>query len=134
MSPSRRIPYTRLLGLVLILAPLLLLMIGALEAVIVASIALSVHEVAVSAVRYAAVNPAAAQAAVVSYAKSVAPSLINDQYLTLTLSPSAGGRLTGTSVSFTASYSLAGKTFATTSILGMTFPSSLSSTVTMTSE
>jgi len=52
----------------------------------------------------------------------------------LTLTPAAVPRLTGAAVAVTVSYNLKSKLFLGTTFFGVTFPSQLSITQTMTSE
>jgi hypothetical protein len=70
-----------------------------------------------------------------AYLRTVASPLINDSNLrTLTLAPSATPRTTGSAVSVTVVYGLSNKLFLGSSFFGITFPSQLSGTMTMTSE
>jgi Flp pilus assembly protein TadG len=118
-----------------ILPLILLLMLGVVQVALIGGSALAVNQAAIACVRYAAVNPSANQSTVTTYLKSIASPLINDSNLqTLTLTPSATPRTTGSAVSVTVVYALSNKLFVGGSVLGITFPTQLSVQMTMTSE
>src|ERR1700736_3984399 len=105
----------------------LLLMLGVVQMVVVGGAALAVNQAALSCARYASLNPSATQGTVATYLSGTASPLINDSGLQpLTLTPAA--------VSVTVSYNLKTKLFLGTTFFGVTFPSRLSITQTMTSE
>jgi Flp pilus assembly protein TadG len=113
----------------------LLLMLGVVQMVVVGGAALAVNQAALSCARYASLNPSATQGTVASYLSGTASPLINDSGLQpLTLTPAAVPRLTGAAVAVTVSYNLKSKLFLGTTFFGVTFPSQLSITQTMTSE
>jgi len=119
----------------LILPVFLLLMLGVVQMVLVGGAALAVNQAAVSCARYASLNPSATQAGVASYLTTTASPLINDSGLQpLALSPITVPRATGTAVTVTVTYNLQTKLFLGTTFFGVTFPSQLSVTQTMTSE
>jgi Flp pilus assembly protein TadG len=118
-----------------ILPLILLLMLGVVQVALIGGSALAVNQAAIGCVRYAAINPSANQSTVNTYLKSIASPLINDSNLqTLTLTPSATPRTTGSAVSVTVVYTLSNKLFVGGSVLGITFPTQLSVQMTMTSE
>jgi TadE-like protein len=107
----------------LIIPIFLLLMLGVVQMVVVGGAALAVNQAAISCTRYASLNPSFAQSSVGTYLTSTASPLISDSGLQpVVLSPSAVPRVTGT------------KLFLGTTFFGVTFPSQLSVTQTMTSE
>ena len=113
----------------------LLLMLGVVQMVVVGGAALAVNQAALSCARYASLNPSFAQSSVGSYLSSTASPLISDSGLQpVVLSPVTVPRVTGTAVTVTVSYKLATKLFLGTTFFGVTFPSQLSITQTMTSE
>jgi Flp pilus assembly protein TadG len=117
-----------------ILPIVLLLLLGVIQVILVGGAALAVNQSAVACARYAALNPAATQTTVNSYLKTVASPLINDSNLqSLTLS-AVPPRVTGTPVAVTVTYNLSGKLFLGSSFFGITFPTQVSVTQTMTSE
>src|ERR1700693_5161601 len=119
----------------LIIPVFLLLMLGVVQMVVVGGAALAVNQAAISCARYASLNPSAAQSSVGCYLTSTASSLISDSGLQpVVLSPTAVPRATGTAVTVTVSYNLQTKLFLGTTFFGVTFPSQLSVTQTMTSE
>jgi len=119
----------------LIIPVFLLLMLGVVQMVIVGGAALAVNQAAISCARYASLNPSFAQSSVGTYLTANASPLINDSGLqAVVLSPVAVPRVTGTAVTVTVSYKLATKLFLGTTFFGVTFPSQLSVTETMTSE
>jgi Flp pilus assembly protein TadG len=119
----------------LIIPVFLLLMLGVVQMVVVGGAALAVNQAAVSCARYASLNPSATEAGVGSYLTTTASPLINDSGLQpLTLSPITVPRTTGTAVTVTVTYNLQTKLFLGTTFFGVTFPSQLSVTQTMTSE
>jgi len=110
-------------------------MLGVVQMVVVGGAALAVNQAAISCARYASLNPSAAQSSVGSYLTANASPLISDSGLQpLALSPSAVPRATGSAVTVTVSYKLATKLFLGTTFFGVTFPSQLSVSETMTSE
>ncbi len=110
-------------------------MLGVVQMVVVGGVALAVNQAAISCARYASLNPSFAQISVGTYLASTASPLISDSGLQpLVLSPSAVPRTTGTAVTVTVSYKLQTKLFLGTTFFGVTFPSQLSVTQTMTSE
>jgi Flp pilus assembly protein TadG len=119
----------------LILPVFLLLMLGVVQMIVVGGAALAVNQAAISCARYASLNPSFAQSSIGSYLTSTASPLINDSGLqAVVLSPVAVPRVTGSVVTVTVSYNLATKLFLGTTFFGVTFPSQLSVTQTMTSE
>src|SRR5580700_7890138 len=119
----------------LIIPVFLLLMLGVVQMVVVGGAALAVNQAAISCTRYASLNPSFAQSSVGTYLTSTASPLISDSGLQpVVLSPSAVPRVTGTAVSVTVTYNLQTKLFLGTTFFGVTFPSQLSVTQTMTSE
>ena len=119
----------------LIMPVFLLLMLGVVQMVVVGGAALAVNQAAISCARYASLNPSAAQSSVGTYLTATASPLISDSGLQpVTLSPVAVPRATGSAVTVTVSYKLATKLFLGTTFFGVTFPSQLSVSETMTSE
>jgi Flp pilus assembly protein TadG len=119
----------------LVIPIFLLLMLGVVQMVVVGGAALAVNQAAISCTRYASLNPSFAQSSVGTYLTSTASPLISDSGLQpVVLSPSAVPRVTGTAVSVTVTYNLQTKLFLGTTFFGVTFPSQLSVTQTMTSE
>jgi Flp pilus assembly protein TadG len=119
----------------LIIPVFLLLMLGVVQMIVVGGAALAVNQAAISCARYASLNPSFAQSSVGSYLSSTASPLISDSGLQpVVLSPVTVPRVTGTAVTVTVSYKLATKLFLGTTFFGVTFPSQLSVTQTMTSE
>lgn len=123
-----------MLELAFVLPIILLLMLAVIQVILVGSSALAVNQAAVSCARYASLNPTLTQASLDTYLKSVASPLINDAKLkTVALTP-APTRATGSAVSVTVTYDLTGKLFLAKSFFGITFPTQVSVTETMTSE
>jgi Flp pilus assembly protein TadG len=119
----------------LIIPVFLLLMLGVVQMVIVGGAALAVNQAAVSCARYASLNPSLGQVSVGTYLTANASPLINDSGLQpLVLSPVTVPRATGSAVTVTVSYKLQTKLFLGTTFFGVTFPSQLSVTQSMTSE
>ncbi len=119
----------------LILPIFLLLMLGVVQMVIVGGAALAVNQAAVACARYASLNPNANQATVASYLTSTASPLISDAGLQpVVLAPINVPRTTGSAVTVTVTYKLQSKLFLGTTFFGVTFPSQVSATQTMTSE
>lgn len=119
----------------LIIPVFLLLMLGVVQMVVIGGAALAVNQAAISCARYASLNPSAAQGSVDAYLTAVASPLINDSGLQpVILSPISVPRATGSAVTVTVSYKLASKLFLGTTFFGVTFPSQLSVSETMTSE
>jgi Flp pilus assembly protein TadG len=119
----------------LIIPIFLLLMLGVVQMVVVGGAALAVNQAAISCARYASLNPSLTQISVGAYLTSTASPLISDSGLQpVVLSPSAVPRVTGTAVTVTVTYNLQTKLFLGTTFFGVTFPSQLSVTQTMTSE
>ena len=119
----------------LIIPVFLLLMLGVVQMVVVGGAALAVNQAAISCARYASLNPSFAQSSVGTYLSTTASPLISDSGLQpVVLSPTAVPRVTGTAVTVTVSYKLQTKLFLGTTFFGVTFPSQLSVTQTMTSE
>ncbi|HEY2525519.1 MAG TPA: TadE family protein [Candidatus Binataceae bacterium] len=113
----------------------LLLMVGVVQMVVVGGAALAVNQAAIACARYASLNPSAGQTSVGSYLTTNASPLINDSGLQpVALSPASVPRTTGTAVSVTVTYKLQNKLFLGATFFGVTFPSQLSITQTMTSE
>jgi Flp pilus assembly protein TadG len=113
----------------------LLLMLGVVQMVIVGGAALAVNQAAISCARYASLNPSAAQSSVGSYLTANASPLISDSGLQpVVVSPLTVPRATGSAVTVTITYKLQTKLFLGTTFFGVTFPSQLSITQTMTSE
>lgn len=103
--------------------------------IIVGGAALAVSQAAIGSVRYASLNPTYGTAQINSYLESSASPLINDSGLQpVVVSPSTVPRQTGAAVSVTVTYNLASKLFLGSSFFGLTFPSQVSVTQTMTSE
>jgi Flp pilus assembly protein TadG len=124
-----------LLEFALIIPVFLLLMLGVVQMVIVGGAALAVNQAAISCARYASLNPSAAQSSVGSYLTANASPLISDSGLQpVGVSPLTVPRATGSAVTVTITYKLQTKLFLGTTFLGVTFPSQLSITQTMTSE
>jgi Flp pilus assembly protein TadG len=119
----------------LVLPLLLLLMLGLIQLVLIGNVALSVSQAASACARYAALSPSADQSAVNSYLQSIASPVINDAGLgALTLTPTLVPRTSGTSVTVTVSYDLSNKLFLGSSFFGVTFPTTIQITESMTSE
>jgi Flp pilus assembly protein TadG len=119
----------------LIIPVFLLLMLGVVQMVIVGGAALAVNQAAISCARYASLNPSFAQSSVNTYLTTTASPLISDSGLqALTLSPVTVPRTTGTAVTVTVTYKLQTKLILGTTFFGVTFPSQLSVSQTMTSE
>jgi Flp pilus assembly protein TadG len=119
----------------LIIPIFLLLMLGVVQMVVVGGAALAVNQAAISCARYASLNPSLAQISVAAYLTSTASPLISDSGLQpVVLTPSGVPRATGTAVTVTVTYKLQNKLFLGTTFFGVTFPSQLSVTQTMTSE
>jgi Flp pilus assembly protein TadG len=124
-----------LLEFALILPIVLLLMLGVVQIILVGSASLAVNQAAVSVARYAAINPSADQTTLNTYLQQVASPLIKDTNLqNVGLQPSTVPRKTGSSVAITVIYGLANKLFLGSSFFGVTFPTQVSVTETMTSE
>lgn len=118
-----------------ILPLFLLLMLGVIQMIIVGGAALAVSQAAITCARYASLNPTYTSSEINSYLQSSASPLINDSGLApLVLSPTSVPRRSGTAVSVTVSYNLANKLFLGSSFFGLTFPTEVSATQTMTSE
>ena len=119
----------------LIIPIFLLLMLGVVQMVVVGGAALAVNQAAIACARYASLNPSAGQASVGSYLTANASPLINDSGLQpVVVSPVNVPRATGTAVTVTVTYKMQSKLFLGTTFFGVTFPSQLSITQTMTSE
>jgi len=117
-----------------VLPIILLLMLGVIQVILIGSSALAVNQAAVSCARYASLNPTLTQPGLDTYLKSIASPLINDAKLqTVALTP-APTRATGSALSVTVTYDLTGKLFLARSFFGITFPTQVSVTETMTSE
>jgi hypothetical protein len=102
--------------------------------ILIGSAALAVNQAAVACARYASLNPSLTQSSLDAYLKNIASPLINDAALqTVALTP-APTRATGTSLSVTVTYVLSTKLFLSSSFFGITFPTQVSVTETMTSE
>jgi Flp pilus assembly protein TadG len=117
-----------------ILPIFLFLMLGVVQVILVGGAALAVNQAAMSCARYAALNPTSDQTALNTYMKSIASPVINDSYLKTLSLTGAPPRTTGSAVGITITYDLTGKLFLGTSFLGLTFPSTVAVTETMTSE
>jgi hypothetical protein len=110
-------------------------MLGVVQMIIIGGAALAVSQAAVTCVRYASLNPSYSSTQINSYLQSAASPLINDTGLApAVVSPASVPRQTGTPVSVTVSYNLASKLFLGSSFFGLTFPTEVSVTQTMTSE
>jgi len=132
---QRRIGGQTLVEFALIIPVFLLLMLGVVQMVVVGGAALAVNQAAISCARYASLNPSVGQSSVDAYLTATASPLISDSGLQpVTLSPIAVPRATGSAVTVTVSYKLGSKLFLGTTFFGVTFPSQLSVTETMTSE
>ena len=119
----------------LIIPVFLLLMLGVVQMVVVGGAALAVNQAAISCARYASLNPSAAQGSVGTYLTGTASPLISDSGLQpVALSPATVPRITGSAVTVTVVYNLQTKLFLGTTFFGVTFPSQLSVSETMTSE
>ncbi len=113
----------------------LLLMLGVVQMVVVGGVALAVNQATIACARYAALNPSTTQTSLGSYLTSVASPLISDSGLQpLALSPTTTPRTTGSSLSITVTYNMKNKLFLGSTFFGVTFPTQLSVTETMTSE
>ena len=120
---------------VFIIPIFLLLLLGVAQIMVIGGAALAINQAALCCARYASLNPSATQSAVASYLANTASPLINDSGLQpLTLTPTTVPRQTGAAVAVTVSYNLKNKLFCGTTFFGVTFPSQLSVTQTMTSE
>ena len=117
-----------------ILPIFLFLMLGVVQVILIGGAALAVNQAAMSCARYAALNPATDQTALNTYMKSIASPVINDSHLKTLSLTGAPPRTTGSAVGITITYDLTGKLFLGTSFLGLTFPSTVAVTETMTSE
>lgn len=118
----------------LVLPIVVLLMLGVVQVILIGGAALAVNQAAVSCARYASLNPSLTQSSLNTYLKNIVSPLINDAELqTVGLTP-APTRTTGTSLSVTVTYNLATKLFLGFSFFGITFPTQVSVTETMTSE
>lgn len=103
--------------------------------VLIGGVALAVNQAAVACARYASLNPSADATQVESYLSGAASPLINDSGLQpVTLTPGTVPRTTGNPIGVTVTYNLQGKLFLGTSFFGVTFPTQVSVTQTMTSE
>jgi Flp pilus assembly protein TadG len=119
----------------LIIPVFLLLMLGVVQMVVVGGAALAVNQAAIACARYASLNPSAAQGSIGAYLTANASPLISDSGLQpVILSPIAVPRPTGSAITVTVSYKLDSKLFLGTTFFGVTFPSQVSVTETMTSE
>jgi Flp pilus assembly protein TadG len=128
-------PSQTLVEFAFILPVFLLLMLGVIQVIIIGSAALAVSQAAVTCARYASLNPSYTASQVNSYLQSSASPLINNTGLgEIELSPTSVPRQTGTAVSVTVTYNLASKLFLGSSFFGVTFPTEVSVTQTMTSE
>ncbi len=124
-----------LLEFAFILPIVLLLMLGVVQIILVGSASLAVNQAAVSVARYAAINPSADQITLNTYLQQIASPLIKDANLhNVGLQPSTVPRKTGSSVAITVVYSLSNKLFLGSSFFGVSFPTQVSVTETMTSE
>jgi Flp pilus assembly protein TadG len=129
-----RVPGQTLVEFAFILPIFLLLLLGVVQVILIGGAALAVNQAAVTCARYAALNPTSDQTALNTYMKSIASPVINDSYLkTLSLS-GAPPRTTGSAVGITVTYDLTGKLFLGSSFFGLSFPSTVAITETMTSE
>lgn len=118
-----------------ILPLFLLLMLGVVQMIIIGGAALAVSQAAITCARYASLNPTYTSSEINSYLQSSVSPLIDDGGLApLVLSPTSVPRQSGTAVSVTVSYDLANKLFLGSSFFGLTFPTEVSATQTMTSE
>jgi Flp pilus assembly protein TadG len=118
-----------------ILPIFLFLLLGVIQMIIVGGAALAVNQAAISSARYASLNPNSDEATVNTYMKGTASPLINDTNLhSLVLSPITKPRQTGNSLSVKVTYDLKGKLFLGASFFGVSFPTQVSVTHTMTSE
>ncbi|HZO81173.1 MAG TPA: TadE/TadG family type IV pilus assembly protein [Candidatus Binataceae bacterium] len=118
-----------------ILPLFLLLMLGVIQMVLIGGAALAVNQAAVSCSRYAALNPTYNATQINSYLTTVASPLINDSGLKpITVTPSSVPRPTGSAVSVTVTYDLKTKLILGKSFFGVTFPTQISVTHTVTSE
>lgn len=128
-------PGQTLVEFAFILPLFLLLMLGVVQMIIVGGAALAVSQAAITCARYASLNPTYSSSEINAYLQSSASPLIDDSGLApLVLSPTSVPRQTGTAVSVTVSYNLADKLFLGSSFFGLTFPTEVSATQTMTSE
>src|SRR5512146_553728 len=119
----------------LIIPVFLLLMLGVVQMVVVGGAALAVNQAAISCARYASLNPSLGESSVGSYLTAKASPLISDSGLQpVVLSPVALPRATGSAVTVTVTYRLQSKLFLGTTFFGVSFPSQVSVTQTMTSE
>jgi Flp pilus assembly protein TadG len=134
-SAPRNLCGQTLVEFALIIPIFLLLMLGVVQMVVIGGAALAVNQAAISCARYASLNPSAAQDSVGSYLTANASPLISDSGLQpVALSPVAVPRATGSAVTVMVSYKLASKLFLGTTFFGVSFPSQVSVTETMTSE
>jgi Flp pilus assembly protein TadG len=119
----------------LVLPLLMLLMLGIIQLVLIGNVALSVSQAASACARYASLSPSADQGAVNTYLGTIASPVINDAGLgTLTLTPTAVPRTSGTAFTVTVSYNLSSKLFLGSSFFGVTFPTNIQISESMTSE
>jgi Flp pilus assembly protein TadG len=118
----------------LVLPLVLLLILGVIQLLVIGNVALSVNQAASACARYASLSPSADQTALNSYLKTVASPVINDSGLaTLTLTPGPP-RTSGTSLTVTVTYNLSNKLFLGSSFFGVTFPTNIQISESMTSE
>ncbi len=135
VSPCKRAGGQTIVEFALIIPVFLLLMLGVVQMVVVGGAALAVNQAAISCTRYASLNPSLGQSSVGTYLTANASPLISDSGLQpVVLSPVAVPRATGSAVTVTVTYKLQTKLFLGTTFFGVTFPSQLSVTQTMTSE
>jgi Flp pilus assembly protein TadG len=135
VSPCKRAGGQTIVEFALIIPVFLLLMLGVVQMVVVGGAALAVNQAAITCTRYASLNPSLGQSSVGTYLTANASPLISDSGLQpVVLSPVAVPRATGSAVTVTVTYKLQTKLFLGTTFFGVTFPSQLSVTQTMTSE
>lgn len=118
-----------------ILPLFLLLMLGVIQMVLIGGAALAVNQAAVSCSRYAALNPTYNGTQINTYLTTIASPLINDTGLKpISVTPTSVPRTTGSAVSVTVTYDLKTKLLLGTTFFGVSFPTQVSVTHTVTSE
>jgi Flp pilus assembly protein TadG len=110
------------------------LLVG-VQLAIIGQAALAVSQLAYQGARYASVNPTLAQASIVTYMQSIAPSNINNNAnLSITVNPPTAPRTPASAVTVTVSYQIGNSLALPNPFLGVTFPTSLSAAQTAMSE
>ena len=113
----------------------LLVLVGGVQVAIIGEAGLAVGQLAFQGARYAAVNPSTSQAGVTSYVQSIAPSILGTtKNLSVTMNPSTTPRNFATTVTVTVAYTLGNLQVLPNPFLGVSFPTSVSSTETAMSE